>query len=446
MLFSSILTITSNSKNLNYYIDLRYFEELCCYLVRLLHIAFMNSTATASSSSDQIGGKVTCRRNSSGWWVYYPVERAGKLARSRKRFKVEATALRFAEQKDQEIASHGVRFGTLPDEVRDAYKEYQEFVALLASKGLTALPFGVLVRQKLEALAAELMPGEYSVAEGIERFLEARMERLSSIGYHSLRTRLGHFARSLGNRSMQSITAEVIDEWLSGLSRQRNLDKESKTYEGKRLSAHSFNHYRAAIATFFVHALEQQWVTANPVKSVRRAMPYRNYEVLCPQQVVTLLLAARSARPSVFPLLVLQMFAGLRLLEAASINLDDICASEQATFQIPTSKTGIRVVPICDSLRAWLAISNNQSDVTISKSRAKLRRELDDVFSMAGFEIDIESARITYLRYRLEIIGDYAQLAAESGSRYALLDAIAQIPIVPRTAEEFFKLHPTIDR
>ena len=406
----------------------------------------MSSTTTAYDPADQPGGEVTCRQNASGWWVYYPAERAGKPVRLRKRFKNNVSALQFTEQKKQEIAQHGVRLGTLPAEVRDAYRAYQALVVELAKKGIEAPTFDMLVRQTLNSLAAELMPGESSVAEGVERFLAARKTQLTSRGYQSIRTRLGHFARSLGNRSMQSITAETIDEWLSGLTRQRALDKHSKTYQKNDLSAHSLNHYRAALATFFAHAAAQRWVTTNPVKSVRRIAPHPNHEVFSPHQVTTLLFAALKVRPSAYPVLALQMFAGLRLEEAANINLDDIFANQSTTLQLASSKSGPRNIPICDSLRAWLAISPGHGGIAWSGSRLKLRRDLVDVFSMAGFGINLESPRITYLRNRLEIIGDFAQLASESGCRFALFDALARIAVDPVTAEKFFQLHPPIDR
>lgn len=407
----------------------------------------MRSTKPHSFIISASGGKVTCNRNSNGWVVYFPAERDGKPKRLRKRFDDLKSARHFAEQKAHEINQHGVRFGTLPDEVRDAYRAYRELADKFTKKGIEVPPFGLLVRQKLDSLAADMIPGESSVAEGIERFLAARKTELTSKGYHSIRTRLLQFARSLGDRSMESITAPIIDDWLSGLTRQRAESVHGTKSSKSNLSAHSLNHYRAALATFYTHAEKQGWVSANPVKSVRRVSPVRSQpEVFTAEQVSALLTTALTANPSVFPVLVLQMFAGLRRAEAANVELSHICDTQDSTFQVAASKFGPRDIPISNSLRAWLSISPRQHAFAWPGSHPSLRRQLAQIFEAIGCHASLESPRITYLRYRLELTGDLAQLSAETGCPFGIFDTLVRIPVESGAAERFFQLTPNIDR
>jgi len=406
----------------------------------------MTSPEQSHSSPDLIGGKVTCRHNASGWWVYYPVESDGKPARGRKRFSDEDPARQFAQQKAQEIAAHGVCFGTLPDEVRNAYRSYRECAAKFAKKEIEMPPFEMLMRKALDSLTAEMMPGDSALAEGVERYLAKRKPELRDKGYQSLRIRLLPFTRSMGNLSMPSITTQKIEECLSGLTRQRVSQGDDPRFSKPGLSAHSLNDYRAALATFFNHAKKQGWVAANPVKSVRRAVPAQpKPEVLSPEQAAALLRAALQVRPSVFPVIALQLFAGLRLAEAINVIPHDICAAQGATFELAISKAGPRMVPICDALRAWLSISPRPASSAWPGSIPILRRQLGEVFAHVGCQANLESLRITCLRYRMQMTGDLARLAAETGSSLALFASLARTPVASGTAEEFFQLQPQDD-
>jgi hypothetical protein len=206
--------------------------------------ASQNTTARSSS------GRVTCRQNASGWWVYYPVLRNGLPVRLRKRFSSQQLAQRFASEKKREVEEHGIGLGTLPREVRAAYGQYQELSAMLSAKGLDIPTFDVLVRQALDAVHKNLQPGESSVAECVERYLATRKSELSAKAYLSIRTRLRHFARTFGTQSIRSIKPQIIEDWLDGLTRKCKGPDGQKAGQ-TMASADSRNHYRAALITFF---------------------------------------------------------------------------------------------------------------------------------------------------------------------------------------------------
>jgi site-specific recombinase XerC len=357
------------------------------------------------------------------------------------------TAHQFALQKAEEITLHGTAYGTLPKEVYTAYRIYREQVTLLAKGGKETPSFEMLVRGALTSLTTEIMPRESAVADGIERYLASRKADLSDITYVNLRAPLQLLARSLGDRAMRSITPEMIERWLSDLPRQRSTQeqepKKDPKYREPGLSASTLYRYRRVLGAFFSHAEKQRWITENPVKIIRYPVSTRSkLEVLSPEQAHALLTAASQIRPSVLPVLALQMFAGLRLTEATQIKPYDILAGQDETFLLPRSKVGSREVPACESLRAWLGASPCQADSAWQGSLSKILHQLKEIFISVGSMVNVNSPRYTYLRYRMEMTEDVMRIATESGTHFELLHGLSHIPVAPGAAENFFDLRP----
>jgi integrase len=397
----------------------------------------MNEPTPQNTTAHTASGRVTCRRNASGWWVYYPVVRNGTQVRLRKRFGNQQLALQFLREKVQEIQEHGISLASLPREVRDAYGQYQELMAQLGSKGLDLPAFDVLVTQALDAVRENLLPGESSVAECIERYLAARKPDLSPNAYHSIRNRLRHFARDFGTHSIQSITPQMIEDWLEGLTRKCNGPEYGQKAGLTKASPDSRNHYRAALITFFSHAFEHGWIPTNPAACVKRAEPDRpKSAVLTPEQAKTLLETASNNDPSVLPALALQMFAGLRVIEVPDINLDDLIHGNCDVIKVAAPKRSPRKVPVSDTLREWLQFSSPVSTYAWSGALLHLRKRLSNVFRAAGLDVSIDSPRISHYRYRLEISGDAAQIATETCA------PLSRMEVQPGAAKAFFSLHP----
>lgn len=367
--------------------------------------------------------------------------------RLRKKFPSRVTAHRFALQKAEEITQHGTAYGTLPNEVHTAYRLYLEQVTLLAKGGKETPSFEMLVRGALTSLTTDIIHGESAVADGIERYLASRKADLSvtTCAYH--RATLHLFARSLGDRAMRSITPEMIERWLSELPRQRPTQeqepKKDPKYREPGLSANTLYRYRRVLGAFFSHAEKQRWITENPVKIIRYPVSTRSKpEVLSPEQAHALLTAASQIRPSVLPVLALQMFAGLRLTEATEIKPSDVFAGQDGTFRLSNSKVGSREVPTCEALRAWLGASPCQADSVWQGSLSKLLRQIKEIFISVGSTVNLNIPRYTYLRYRMEMTEDVMKIATESGTHLELLYGLSQIPVAAGVAENFFKLRP----
>lgn len=397
----------------------------------------MNQPASETTTAHTGSGRVTCCRNASGWWVYYPAMRNGVAVRLRKRFSGHQLALHFLREKVQEIQEHGITLTSLPREVRTAYGQFQELQAQLGSKGLHLPPFEVLVKQALDAVRQNLVPGDSSLAECMERYLLARKPNLSALAYQSIRARLRHFAREFGTHSIHAITPQLIEGWLNGLTRKCTGPEYGQKAGIATASPDSRNHYRAALLTFFAYAFEHGWAPTNPAACVRRADPNRpKGTVLTPDQAKDLLDSVSNTDPNILPVVALQMFAGLRVSEIPSINLNDLIYGNSETIQVAVSKFGPFELPVCSALRTWLKFSSLVLTYAWSGSVLELRRRLNNVYRAAGCDISIESPRISYYRYLMEISNDVAQIPVE------IRAPLSRMEVQPGAAKAFFSLAP----
>ena len=397
--------------------------------------------------------RVTCIKNSRApWRVYFTAERKGKVRREHRSFSTEEKARTFAAETEATIAEHGIRFGTLPPEVRRAYQAYLVAESELAAKGVNLPDFEEFVKNAINALDREADSLMLTVAEGIERFLESRKGRLKTATYDSLRLRLRRFAKSLGDRPIQSISAHDFETWWAGLPRER---KPKGLNDGQLspvgLSAFSKNHSRAALSSLFRHALTHEWITTNPIAAVKleEVEPSEAAKPLVhsPERVVVIMRAAQTYRPEILPALALQLFAGLRVKDAAKIELSDLLAAgtTSGSYALPGSMTGgkQRRIQVTDALLAWLHTQSRSIGIAWEGRQHVLTTRIREVLAISGTEPSINSLRYTYLRYRLAKTGDALALMEEGGIRLGLVQILSQLPATSEDTEKFFSILPT---
>ncbi len=211
-------------------------------------------------------------------------------------------------------------------------------------------------------------------------------------------------------------------------------------YSRRNLSYRSLIHSRTASLS---PGMEQGSETVKWTGSAVAKRP--KTEVLTPSQVLALMTMVLHTRRSLIPVLALQIFAGLRWAEAAQARPRDILAGHGETFEVTGAKTGSRQIPICNSLRAWLATSPpSHADTAWPASISSYRRKMKDSLKMIGYTNNHASLRCIYYQYRLAMTRDVPRLASESGTPLSLLDSTAQMPIEPDAAKAFFELKPPI--
>jgi integrase len=380
--------------------------------------------------------------------VWYPVEdETGKPRRVFKSFASADAAWLFAEDKDREISNHGVRYGDIPPEVRRAFDFYRDQVAELTSIGASVPKFEDLISSALSDIRLrhhEAAENALSVAEAVEAFVSYKSTRVKDRQLSDLKDRLKRFAQDFGTRTMQSITTEEIDKWLTGLRSRRNP---SKTSKAPLLAPLSRNHYRATLHALFGHgaAPARSWCSRNPVadlepERVETAEP----EAYAVEDVVRIMQTAVDHKPELVPVLALGMFGGLRVSEATEI---DLGKTKPDTDELRvTGKTGARLAPCTDALKAWLLAQPRRRGKAWLSSRRSLVDQMQELFALAGVDAIDNGARHSFISYRCAESRDIARVADECGNSVSTIKAHYRQLVTSADAERFFKIRPASPR
>ena len=380
--------------------------------------------------------------------VWYPVEdETGKPRRVFKSFASADAAWLFAEDKDREISNHGVRYGDIPPEVRRAFDFYRDQVAELTSIGASVPKFEDLISSALSDIRLrhhEAAENALSVAEAVEAFVSYKSTRVKDRQLSDLKDRLKRFAQDFGTRTMQSITTEEIDKWLTGLRSRRNP---SKTSKAPLLAPLSRNHYRATLHALFGHgaAPARSWCSRNPVSDLEpERVETAEPEAYAVEDVVRIMQTAVDHKPELVPVLALGMFGGLRVSEATEI---DLGKTKPDTDELRvTGKTGARLAPCTDALKAWLLAQPRRRGKAWLSSRRSLVDQMQELFALAGVDAIDNGARHSFISYRCAESRDIARVADECGNSVGTIKAHYRQLVTAADAERFFKIRPASPR
>jgi integrase len=243
---------------------------------------------------------------------------------------------------------------------------------------------------------------------------------------------------------MQSITTEEIDKWLTGLRSRRNP---SKTSKAPLLAPLSRNHYRATLHALFGHgaAPARSWCSRNPVSDLEpERVETAEPEAYAVEDVVRIMQTAVDHKPELVPVLALGMFGGLRVSEATEIDLGKIKAD--ADELRVTGKTGARLAPCTDPLKAWLFAQPRRHGKAWLSSRRSLVDQMQELFALAGVDAIDNGSRHSFISYRCAESRDIARVADECGNSVGTIKAHYRQLVTAADAERFFKLRPASPR
>lgn len=393
--------------------------------------------------------KVSCTTHPKApWRVFYSIERDGRRSRAHRSFADEDAAWTFAEDKDREIANHGVRYGDIPPELRRAFDFYRDESAELTALGAEVPRFEDLISTALSDIRRrhhESVENALPVAEAVVNFISYKSTRVKDRQLADLKDRLKRFAETFGTRPMPSITAAEIDGWLAGLKSRRNPSNGKPTL----LAPLSRNHYRATLHSFFSHAAApaRSWCSRNPVadlepERVETAEP----EAYSVEDVMRIMQAAVDCKPELVPVLALGMFGGLRISEAAEIDLGKIKPDTDEFRVSGERKTGARLAPCTDALKAWLFAQPRRRGKAWLSSRRALYDEMPELFALAKVDQINNGARPSFISYRCAETKDIARVADECGNSVSTIKKHYRQLVTAADAERFFKLRPASPR
>ena len=110
--------------------------------------------------------------------------------------------------------------------------------------------------------------------------------------------------------------------------------------------------------------------------------------------------AAVECKPELVPVLALGMFAGRRISEASESDLGKIKADSDEFRVSGEGKTGARLAPCTDALKAWLFAQPRRRGKAWLSSRRALYDEMPKLFALAKVDPIDNGARHSFISYR----------------------------------------------
>ena len=199
--------------------------------------------------------------------------------------------------------------------------------------------------------------GTHTVRDTIREYLEeAEADNLRPKSIQDLRNRLGRFEAAFGERSIPDITRNEVTRWLRGPHTRRK--------DGQPSSPLTRKHYLTVVGGLFNFAIEQDYITSNPLTKKSRRRRKQNGmedehmpEILTVAEVEAVMQAAQEYAPSMIPPLAIGFFAGVRTNELMQLDWRDIDLTAQRITITPrvAKKRSVRHIDISENLLAWLA-------------------------------------------------------------------------------------------
>jgi integrase len=342
--------------------------------------------------------------------------------RSRSFFGTKREAETFAEQKNIELLNGGIEAAQFPSALR-----------LMAREAATTLaPFGKNIRDAVGFYLPHLqaMNRTCTFRALTDDLLIAKKKDGASARYlGDLRSRLGQFAASMGNKTVASLPAREVDEWLRALE----------------VSATTRNNFRRVLIVAFNFAQARGYCVGNPAEASAKAK-----EVETPVGILTVDETSRllaSTSPRLLPYVAIGAFAGLRRAELERLEWKEV-DFRAGVIEVTASKAKSarrRVVKVMPNLAQWLRpYAEKRGNVTPSE----YRELLDAAREAASIEVWPNNAlRHSFASYHLARFKDAAALAHELGHTNATLIYQHYRQVVrPAQATRYWKITPTAAR
>jgi integrase len=348
--------------------------------------------------------------------------REGKRIRLRKTFASKDRARTYASLKRIERTNHGTAGISLSDRLRGE--------AIEAAKLLEPYHASLLDAVREYIGRRELMTKSETVANALKSFLGAKRSDNLSLRYlEDLKSRLGRFCESFGERKVADIESGELYAWLQDLGQ----------------SPISRNTFHLRLNVFFEYCRIRGWLLSNPVSAVPRAKVPQGgvVGILSVPQVAKLL---ENASVDTLPYWAIGVFCGLRSAELARLAWEDLHWDE-TLLEVPSlkSKTASRrFVRLRPNLLAWLdPYRGRQGIICPSDFRQRI---LEDRRRAGITTWPHNGLRHSFASYHLAHFRDPRELALEMGHINSEITFRCYRELVrPSEAERFWKIVPALE-
>ncbi len=278
------------------------------------------------------------------------------------------------------------------------------------------------LRGRLDLILNAVQPklNEISVADAVKEVLQSKANRSLRRTYlNTMRSCLGIFAATFAGLLMAQVTAVQIEDWLD------DDEWNSETQRG----------YLKNVRTLFSYAAKHQWVARNVALDVDwPASEPSAPGILTVAETQRLMRTCESVDPDFTAWLAVQLFGGLRVNEARSLECEQVNC-QLITITPDKSKTRRRrLVTINPTLRAWLDAAGPIDSVNWRKRLAFVRKT-------AGVPWPRNCMRHSFVSYSLPIAGASAT-ALQAGHSESVLFAHYRELVTPEQAAAFWNIRP----
>ena len=300
--------------------------------------------------------------------------------------------------------------------------------------------YGWTIRRAIDFALAHLRKEKNSttIADAIDALIKQKEADKTSERYRrDLRNRLKRLAEAMPDKKIATVSTADLDDFLNTLG----------------VAAGTKNTFRRDIRTLWSFAEKRKWADAKVAKVTGKARgSFTTPEIFTPEEAAKLL---SHSTDDVLAFHALGLFAGLRVAEIQRLDWRDIdMEGGWITVSAGKSKTGSRrLVPILDSLRAWIEPVAKRSGNII---KSDFRKRQDLARNRSGFTPEIEGMetdrklrawpqnglRHSFVSYRLAATSNAAATALECGHSQEVLHQHYKELVRPKEAERFFAIRP----
>jgi len=281
--------------------------------------------------------------------------------RGLKLFSTDTAALKWANEKSAELGRTGSDFGSIAEDERAAVAYWRALCDRTAHN--PPPPLLDVLRDYGTRWEAAQRGG--TVKAAVETFLAVKDADGAGKSHKlALKSRLAHFCRDFGERTLATISTAEISKWILGLSGAKPApgrpaaNGKGRPSKPGPLSLQTKKNHRLALHSFFEWCKSEGTVGANPVAdSAKLKVGKRNPGILKANEVGIFLAAIVSHAPAIVPFWAVRIFAGIRESEAVRMDWTMIdLAKNKINLPTTATKTGTpRVVEIQPALAAFLA-------------------------------------------------------------------------------------------
>ena len=377
------------------------------------------------------GVSISVQRCRAGNYVARVVIHSGGT-RSTRSFATMEEAKAYAQRQEIEAGNAGARAASgIGDNERRALLHAKEALAPYG-KTLTDAVAHYLAHLKMSARSAPVSELAAALME------HKRTEGKSRRYLLDLTSRLGRFSRDFGTRPISSLTADEINQWLTGLN----------------LAPVGSNNFRRVIAVLFNDAAARGYCAEGIMKrTLRMKAVEKEPGILTPAECAALL---RSAAPQVRAAVAIGLFCGVRTEEIERLDWRavDLAAGILVVGSGVSKVSQRRTIPIRANLRAWLEPLRQLGGPVLAGTR-EVRTLMEQARRAAGYGTAAACAadstlrpwpnnalRHSYASYRLAQWPDAAALALEMGNSPAVILRHYRSLVNPAAAEAYWSLTP----